>query len=76
MSRFGSDKTRRRREVMATRTNDAPAIRELFVEELAEVKGGNPIEWLCEKVFGGCYTTQACCEEGPDNCCADHNLPA
>lgn len=43
-------------------------VRELFVEELADVRGGAP---------GGIpgkpptYTTLACCEEGPhDGCCA------
>lgn len=56
-------------EVIATRTNDAPRIRELFVEELAEVRGGNPIEWVKEQLGGGGATTYACCEEGYDNCC-------
>jgi len=47
---------------------DAPKIRELFIEELAEVQGGNPIKELIEKL-GGQNTTMACCEEGPDGCC-------
>ena len=43
-------------------------IRELFVEELAEVTGGAP---------GGVpgkpptATTMACCEEGPFGCCGE-----
>ncbi|MFN2588508.1 MAG: hypothetical protein ABR613_10385 [Actinomycetota bacterium] len=38
-------------------------MRELFVEELAEVTGGGG---SCPH----CYTTMACCEEGPfDGCC-------
>lgn len=38
-------------------------IRELFIEELADVRGGGD---GCPT----CYTTQACCEEGPfDGCC-------
>jgi hypothetical protein len=39
-------------------------IRELFIEELAEVQGGsgNPIKDLL------CCSTMACCEEG--QCCA------
>ena len=45
-------------------------IRELFIEELAEVKGGagNPVKELLEKL-GGNNSTTACCEEG--QCCAD-----
>ncbi len=40
-------------------------VRELFIEELAEIHGGAP---------GGIpgrptYTTLACCEEGPFGCC-------
>lgn len=43
-------------------------MRELFIEELAEVRGGsdNPIKELLEKLGGGNSTT-ACCEEG--QCC-------
>jgi hypothetical protein len=38
-------------------------MRELFVEELATVTGGSQ----CPH----CYTTMACCEEGPfDGCCS------
>jgi len=50
---------------------DAPKIRELFIEELAEVKGGsegNPVKTLLEKL-GCCDSTMACCEEG--QCCVD-----
>lgn len=56
---------------MAT-TTQAAAIRELFVEELAEVRGGllgdcGPVS----EVTGlECATTMMCCEEGPfDGCC-------
>lgn len=39
-------------------------VRELFIEELADVQGGgNPLEKL------GLETTMACCEEGPTSCC-------
>jgi hypothetical protein len=37
-------------------------IRELFIEELAEVHAGGP-------PGGGGYSTMACCEEGPFGCC-------
>ena len=38
-------------------------MRELFVEELASVSGGQPLPVLT-------HTTMACCEEGPfDGCC-------
>lgn len=46
-----------------------PAIRELFIDELADVQGGGPVEELIEKLGGN--TTYACCEEGPDSCCSD-----
>lgn len=36
---------------------DAPVIRELFIEELAEVEGGAP------DTASAALTTQACCEE-------------
>ncbi len=37
-------------------------MRELFIEELDEVRGGSQ--------GGPCCTTEACCEEGPfDGCC-------
>jgi hypothetical protein len=46
---------------------ESPKIRELFVEELAEVTGG---------AKGGVpgpptATTLACCEEGPFGCCGE-----
>ena len=43
-------------------------IRELFIEELAEVKGGSggPVQELLEQLGGG-NSTMACCEEG--QCC-------
>jgi hypothetical protein len=43
-------------------------IRELFIEELGEVKGGagNPVKELLDKLGGG-NSTMACCEEG--QCC-------
>ena len=45
------------------------AVRELFIEELADVKGGagNPVKELLDWIRGGGNTTQACCEEG--QCC-------
>jgi hypothetical protein len=52
---------------MAT-TNDAPRLRELFMEELAEVQGGGPLEPIPDLEFGFCHqwmTTMACGEEGP-----------
>ena len=52
---------------MATKTT--PKIRELFIDELADVQGGsNPVRELLEKL-GCCHSTMACCEEG--DCCAD-----
>ena len=44
---------------------DGEKIRELFIEELEEVKGGSDnkiIEWIREQLM----TTYACGEEGPD----------
>lgn len=48
----------------------APMIRELFIEELAEVQGGSggPVEEVLDRL-GCCNSTMACCEEG--QCCAD-----
>ena len=49
----------------------AVQIRELFIEELAEVRGGsegNPLRDLLDKI-DCCTTTHACCEEG--QCCAE-----
>lgn len=49
---------------------DAPA-RELFIEELAEVKGGTGVEEILDKlavwqwIKEHLYTTLACGEEGP-----------
>lgn len=49
---------------------NTPKIRELFVEELAEVQGGGPVEELIESCqLCQPQTTMACCEEGPDGCC-------
>jgi hypothetical protein len=44
-------------------TTASPKVRELFIEELAEIHAGAP--------SGGdpCCTTMACCEEGPFGCC-------
>ncbi len=51
---------------------EAPAIRELFIEELEQVQGGGPIEDLIRDIKnGGGNTTHACCEEGPDGCCSE-----
>jgi hypothetical protein len=47
-------------------TKEAP-MRELFIEELAEVTGGNPLDkvwwWIRENLI--METTLACGEEGP-----------
>jgi hypothetical protein len=43
-------------------TSTTPQIRELFIEELAEIHAG---AWPP----GGGNTTYACCEEGPFGCC-------
>lgn len=54
---------------MSKAVKDAPQIRELFIEELAQVQGGgNPVKDLLDKI-GCCESTMACCEEGA--CCAD-----
>ena len=45
-------------------------IRELFIEELAEVHGGGPVEDLIDSLRDDQATTMACCEEGSDGCCA------
>ena len=47
-----------------------PLLRELFVEELAQVQGGNPLDAVTpsDPELGICHfllTTQACGEEGP-----------
>jgi len=54
---------------MHKKRKEAPKVRELFVEELAEVRGGDPIKELLDRI-DCCYSTMACCEEGPDGCCA------
>jgi len=41
------------------------AIRELFIEELAQVQAGAAVSGGVD----GPYTTMACCEEGPFGCC-------
>ena len=54
---------------------EKPRIRELYIEELADVHGGSG--WCPDDIEIGrivsiqqpCYTTQACCEEGNDPCC-------
>jgi hypothetical protein len=52
---------------------DRGSIRPLFIEELTEVRGGGPVEDLLDMMAIDDWliknTTQACCEEGPDNCC-------
>ena len=45
-----------------TASNDAPKMRELFIEELTKIQGGSTGP-------GGGNTTMACCEEGPFGCC-------
>jgi hypothetical protein len=47
-----------------------PKMRELFVEELAEVRGGKD-----KPKHDGTVTTQACCEEGPFGCCVTGSEP-
>ncbi len=48
-----------------------PATRELFIEELAEVRGGTGVEEILDKlavwqwIKEHLYTTMACGEEGP-----------
>ncbi|HYI44739.1 MAG TPA: hypothetical protein VE174_04665 [Actinomycetota bacterium] len=50
---------------MDTTTRSAgPQIRELFIEELANIQGGS----AAASSDGG-NTTMACCEEGPFGCC-------
>jgi hypothetical protein len=48
-----------------------PVVRELFIEELTEVQGGQGDCPKCvlEKIKDGWATTHACCEEGPHTCC-------
>ena len=49
----------------------AAQIRELFIEELAQVKGGsdgNPVKELLDKL-NCCDSTMACCEDGA--CCVE-----
>lgn len=48
---------------MASKATETPAIRELFIEELAQVHAGSTHD------SGGGNTTMACCEEGPFGCC-------
>lgn len=45
-------------------------MRELFIDELAEVHGGgdDPLRKVKEMI-GDWNTTMACCEEGPQSCC-------
>jgi hypothetical protein len=58
---------------------DTPVIRELFIDELAAVSGGGPVEELISQIMPGEVggielsklpgaTTMACCEEG-NSCC-------
>ena len=46
-----------------------PQIRELFIDELEQVNGGNPVKELVQQIKDNWNTTMACCEEGPDGCC-------
>lgn len=50
--------------------NEASQIRELFIDELEQVTGGNPVKELIQQIRDGWNTTHACCEEGPDGCCS------
>ncbi len=51
---------------------NSPKIRELFIEELAEVQGGGPVEELLDRVAAEpnlpIYTTMACGEEASSGC--------
>jgi hypothetical protein len=45
----------------------APKVRELFIEELGEIRGGSA---STQAQRDPCCTTMACCEEGPlGGCC-------
>ena len=48
---------------MRNATKRAPEMRELFIEELADIRGG------AKPLSDPCCTTMACCEEGPFGCC-------
>ena len=48
---------------MTNVTTESPKIRELFIEELAQIQAG------ASSSSGPCCTTMACCEEGPFGCC-------
>lgn len=54
---------------MRTAGEEAPRMRELFVDELMEVQGGGPLDAVePDPEFGICrywLTTMACGEEGP-----------
>ncbi|MDQ3956876.1 MAG: hypothetical protein M3273_00985 [Actinomycetota bacterium] len=56
-----------------TNEKETGKVRELFIEELAEVHGGtgNPlkelVQWVRDQLV--VYSTMACCEEGPQSCC-------
>jgi hypothetical protein len=44
-------------------TTTSPKMRELFIEELANIHAGSVAS------NDPCCTTMACCEEGPFGCC-------
>ena len=55
------------------KNNEAPAIRELFIEELMRVRGGedipdDPLGEIRKRIRDLFLTTHACGEEGPDTC--------
>lgn len=55
---------------MAQEATKDGKVRELFVEELAEVRGGSdPLEKVKRTIKDMFMTTYACCEEGPTSCC-------
>lgn len=56
-----------RPSLKASEASDCPELKELFIEELAEVHGGadSPLD----KVRDLLLTTYGCCEEGPASCC-------
>ena len=57
--------------------SDEPMLRELFIDELAQVNGGGPVDEVLGLVpekfrpaLPPTETTMACCEEGSSGCCA------
>lgn len=54
-------------DLVGSETTQDGRVRELFIEELADVHGGsNPLDELRDALTN---TSMACCEEGPHTCC-------